>query len=110
VIRRVIDKEEDMSDARSRAQREMEQEADSFTGGPGIVASKSQARGAGGGILLGTVVGGVIGLLLGALLFEGVLGVIVAGVAFAAAGATFGGVTGGFVGPRKNLEGSEADR
>jgi hypothetical protein len=31
-------------------------------------------------------------------------------VAFAAAGATFGGVTGGFVGPRKNLEGSEADR
>jgi hypothetical protein len=97
-------------DARSRGQRELEEEADGFTGGPGVVASKSQARGSLGGIVAGAIVGAILGLVVGALFFEGSLGLVIAVVAFAVGGATFGGVAGGSFAPRKKLEGSEADR
>lgn len=98
-----------MTDARTAAQKELEREADGFTGGPGVVASKTQARGSLGGIVGGTIVGAILGLLVGLVFFGGALGIIVSVVAFAAGGATFGGVTGGFVRPRQKLEGTEAD-
>lgn len=98
-----------MADDRTNAQRELEREADSFTGGPGVVASKSQARGGLAGIAGGTIIGAVLGLIVGLIFLEGTLGVVIAVVAFAAGGATFGGVTGGFVRPRQKLEGTEAD-
>lgn len=97
-------------EARSQGQRELEQEAEGFTGGPGVVASKTQARGSLGGIAVGAIVGAVLGLIVGALFFPGTLGLIISAVAFAMAGATFGGVAGGSFAPRKKLEGSEADR
>lgn len=101
-----------MSDpeARARGQRELEQEAEGFTGGPGVVASKTQARGGLGGIVAGTIVGAILGLIVGVLFFEGTLGIVIAVVAFAVGGATFGGVAGGSFAPRKKLDGSEADR
>ena len=98
-----------MNDVRDAGQRELEREADGFTGGPGVVATKSQARGSLGGIAGGAVVGALLGLIIGVLFLEGALGVIIATVAFAVGGATFGGVAGGFVRPRQKLEGSEAD-
>jgi len=98
-----------MTDTRGAGQRELEREANGFTGGPGVVASKSQARGSLGGIAGGTVAGAIIGLIVGVLFFDGALGVVIAGVAFAVGGATFGGVAGGFVRPRQKLEGTEAD-
>ena len=98
------------AEARSRGQRELEQEAEGFTGGPGVVASKTQARGGLGGMIAGIVVGAILGLIVGALFFSGSLGLIISVVAFAMAGATFGGVAGGSFAPRKKLEGSEADR
>lgn len=99
-----------MNDPRSTAQRDLEREADRFTGGPGVVASKSQARGGVGGIVVGLIVGAIIGLIVGLIFFGGALGVIISAVAFAVGGAVFGGVTGGFVKPRQELEGTEADR
>lgn len=99
-----------MTDARSRAKRNLEEEAEGFTGGPGVVASKTQARGAAGGIGIGTVLGALLGLVIGLLFFEGALGIIIAVVAFAVGGATFGGMAGGAFRPRQKLEGSEADR
>jgi hypothetical protein len=98
------------SDARTRGQRELEQEAEGFTGGPGVVASKTQARGSLGGIAAGVIVGALLGLVVGALFFEGSLGLLISVVALAFAGATFGGVLGGSVAPAKKLDGSEADR
>ena len=94
----------------SAPKTELEQEAEGFTGGPGVVASKSQARGSLGGIGVGVIAGGLLGLVVGLIFFSGALGVIIAVVAFAVGGAVFGGVAGGAVAPRKKLEGSEADR
>ncbi len=99
-----------MADPRARRKRELEEEAEGFTGGPGVAASKTQARGAVGGIGLGTVAGGIVGLLVGLLFFEGALGIVISVVAFAVGGATFGGLAGGSFRPRQKLEGSEADR
>ncbi len=97
-------------DARARGQRELEQEAERFTGGPGVVASKTQARGSLGGIVAGVIVGAILGLIVGALFFSGSLGLIISVVSLSVAGATFGGVLGGSVAPPNKLEGSEADR
>ena len=74
----------------SKRERQYE-ETDSFTGGPGVVATKSQARGG----LLGAVIGGVIGALLG--LVIGLLAdVLVVGIVVGAvAGSVVGGVAGG---------------
>ncbi len=98
-----------MDDARSRAQRELEEEAEHLTGGPGVVASKTQARGSIAGVVVGAVAGALIGLIVGVLFFEGALGITVSVISFATGGATFGGLAGGSFAPRKKLEGSEAD-
>lgn len=98
-----------MSDPRGEAQRELEREAEGFTGGPGVVASKSQARGGLAGIAGGAIVGAILGIVVGLIFFSGGLGLIISVVAFAAGGATFGGVAGGFVRPRQKLDGTEAD-
>ena len=99
-----------MADARSRAKEELAQEAEGFTGGPGVTASKTQARGAVGGTMVGAIIGAVVGLLVGLVFFEGALGIAIAVIAFGVGGATFGGVAGGSFRPRKKLQGSEADR
>ena len=99
-----------MADARTRGKRELEEEAEGLTGGPGVIASKSQARGAAGGVALGAVGGAILGLVIGLLFFEGALGIVISVVAFAVGGATFGGLAGGSFRPRQKLEGSEADR
>ena len=96
--------------ARAQGQRELEEEAEGFTGGPGVVASKTQARGSLGGMLAGAIVGAILGLIIGVLFFEGTLGIVIAAIVFAVGGATFGGVAGGSFAPRKKLDGSEADR
>ena len=93
---------------RAAAQREMHEEADSFTGGPGVVASKSQARGSMGGIVLGLIVGAILGLIVG-LFIGSTPGLIISVIAFAFAGATAGGVSGGFVRPKKTVPPSGAD-
>lgn len=92
------------------AEREAQQaEAEHFTGGPGVAATKSQARGAVGGSVVAGIVGAVIGLIVGLVFFEGARGVLIAAVCFAVAGATFGGLTGGFVKTRSNAPGGQAD-
>lgn len=88
----------------------MAEEAEHLTGGPGVVVTKSQARGGLAGIVLGGIAGAAAGAILGVLLFEGRTAVIIAVVAFAVAGATFGGVAGGFLGPKRNVDESGADR
>lgn len=99
-----------MADDGDRAKRELEQEAEGFAGGPGVAASKTQARGAVGGVGIGAVVGAVLGLIVGFLFFNGTLGIVISVIAFAVGGATFGGVAGGSFKPRQKLDGSEADR
>ncbi len=94
---------------RSKAQAEMAEEAEHFTGGPGVIATKSQARGGLGGTVLGAVIGAVLGLVAGALFFEGTPGVVISVVAFAAGGGTCGAIVGAFVRPRQKLEGSETE-
>ncbi|MDP9067608.1 MAG: hypothetical protein M3N53_04545 [Actinomycetota bacterium] len=98
-----------MDDERSRAQRELEEEAEHLTGGPGVVASKTQARGSLAGLVGGLVVGAILGAIVGVLFFQGTLGIVISVIAFATGGATFGGLAGGSFAPRKKLEGSEAD-
>ena len=88
--------------------QEMHEEGDSFTGGPGVVATKSQARGSLAGIVIGTLLGALLGFLVGSFL-EGGRGMIIAVIVFAVAGATAGGVSGGFMRPRKKLPDSDAD-
>jgi uncharacterized protein YcfJ len=98
-----------VDDDRAEARRAMRDEAEGFTGGPGVVASKSQRRGSVAGILLGAVAGALIGLALGALLFSG-RGIVIVAIVGAVAGATFGGTVGGFLVPRRKLEDTAADR
>ena len=98
------------ADALMVADAEMKQEADGLVGGPGLVATESQSKGAGAGILLAGVIGAVIGAIVGALAF-GTTGFIVCTIVGAVAGAVFGGTAGGFVrsrtkeNPRRSLEG-----
>jgi len=92
------------------SQEEMKQEAEHLTGGPGVVATKSQARGSLAGLLGGVIVGALIGVLIGLLLFDGTVGVVITTIAFGVAGATFGAVSGGFVAPRRKLGSTEVDK
>jgi len=81
-------------------------ETDSFTGGPGVVATKSQARGAVIGAVVGAIVGAVIGLLVGLLFDEPIVTAVVGAVALS----VVGGVAGGGQNPKQKLQrGSEAD-
>ena len=82
------------------------EETDSFTGGPGVVATKSQARGSIAGALIGAIVGALLGLLIGLLADVLVVGVVVGVVG----GSVVGGVAGGGQNPKKKLgRGTEAD-
>jgi F0F1-type ATP synthase assembly protein I len=92
------------------SQEEIKEEAEHFTAGPGVAATKSQARGSLIGFVAGTIVGALIGALIGLLIFEGTLGLVITTVAFGVAGATFGGVSGGFVAPRRKLGSTQADK
>lgn len=89
---------------------EMHDEADSVTAGPGIVATKSQARGGLAGVVVGAVVGAVIGAVVGFLFFDGTTGIVIATIAFAVAGLTAGGVAGGAVAPRRRLDAKQVDK
>jgi membrane associated rhomboid family serine protease len=104
------EKEEDLTEGhREKEHEQLRREAEGFTAGPGVVASKTQARGSLAGVLIGVVVGAVLGIIIGVAVFDANRSVVITAVAVAIAGAVFGGVTGGFVGPRKKLEGTEAD-
>ncbi len=72
---------------------------DSVVAGPGLAATKSQTKGAGGGILLGGIAGALIGLVIG-LIIGGTAAIIVSAICFGLGGATAGGVIGGFVKPK----------
>ncbi len=81
-------------------------ETDSFTGGPGVVATKSQARGGVVGAVIGAVVGALLGLVIGLLADVLVVGIVVGAVA----GSVVGGVAGGGQNPKQKLgSGTEAD-
>lgn len=97
-------------DKRVPSHEEMQQEAEHFTAGPGVVATKSQARGSLAGIAVGAVGGALIGVIAGLLFSDGAFGVVVTAIVFGVAGATFGGVAGGFVAPRKRLGPGQADK
>ena len=93
-----------------RAEKETTQEeAEHFTGGPGVVATKSQARGATGGIVAGALLGALVGFLIGALMFEGARSIAITTIAIAVAGGVFGAVAGGIGRSMKKLERTDAD-
>jgi uncharacterized protein YcfJ len=98
-----------VSDDRAEARRAMREEAEELAVGPGVVASKSQRRGAITGVLLGALLGALLGLLVGALLFEG-RGVVIVAVVGAVAGGVFGGVSSGYLFTRRKLDDTAADR
>lgn len=100
-----------MADERAEARQEMADELEGVVAAPGVVASKSQTQGSAGGLFLFGFVGLVLGVLLGLIAFGGSpQAVIISGVAFAFAGGTAGALIGGFVAPRKKLDGTEADK
>ena len=84
-------------------EREVVEEGDSVLVGPGVVATKSQARGGLTGIFLGGAAGAVIGALLGALIFSGTTGILITAVCLAFAGGTIGVMVGGFVNTKGNV-------
>lgn len=94
---------------REREHEQLRREAEGFTGGPGVVASKTQARGGLAGAVIGAIVGAVIGIAIGIAVFDANRSVIITAIAVTIAGAVFGGVAGGATAPRKKLEGTEAD-
>ena len=92
---------------RVASEREMHREADSFTGGPGVVATKSQARGGLGGIVVGVIVGAILGLIVGAVL--GGSGTVIAVIAFAVAGGVAGAVLGAYTRTKNKVTETGAD-
>ena len=99
-----------MADDRTEARQEMREETESLTGGPGVVATKSQARGGLAGTFLGAIVGAIIGLVVGLLAFsETGRAIVISVVCFAVGGATFGAVVGGFLVPRRKLQRTDTD-
>lgn len=100
-----------MADERAEARQEMADELEGVVAAPGVVASKSQTQGGGAGLLGFGFIGLVLGVILGLIAFGGSMqAVIISGVAFAFAGGTAGVLIGGFVAPRKKLDGTEADK
>ena len=86
--------------------RKAQAETDSLTGGPGVVATKSQARGALAGIAVGAVIGLVIGIIVGLIIDS----LLVTPIVTTVAGAVVGGVAAGGQNPKQKLgSGSEAD-
>lgn len=82
---------------------EMREEASGLTAGPGVVVTKTQAKGASGGILIGGLIGAVIGVVVGVIAGGGII-LIIATIAFAVAGAVAGGVSGGATRPMRDVE------
>ena len=86
--------------------KEIAGETDAMVGGPGVVATKSQARGGAIGIVIGAIVGAIIGVIVG-LIVDALLVTTIVG---AVAGAVFGGVVAGGQNPKQKLgQGSEGD-
>lgn len=85
------------------SERELQQEGDHFTGGPGVVATKSQARGGLGGAGLGAIAGAIVGAVLGAIMFGGASGIIITAVCGAVAFGVAGGVIGGAQNAKSNV-------
>jgi uncharacterized protein YcfJ len=94
--------------ARSTTDLPMEP-GDSMVAGPGVVATKSQAKGSMMWALIGAIVGGLFGAIIGAFMGGGGA-MVIAIVCFAAAGAIGGGTVGGFVRPKSDtpMEGGSA--
>ena len=84
-----------------------EETADHFTGGPGVVATKSQAQGASAGIFAGAAIGAVLGLIVG--LFLQGSAIWIAPIVFAVGGAVALGVFGGFLKSQQTREHSRVD-
>jgi hypothetical protein len=99
-----------VSDERAEAREEMRREAEGLTAGPGVVASKTQARSALGWGTAGAVVGALIGVALGLTVFGGtVRAVVISAVAIAVAGTVFGAVAAGTTRPAEKIQGRETD-
>ncbi|CAN5654824.1 hypothetical protein BH24ACT26_BH24ACT26_12230 [soil metagenome] len=99
-----------MPDERAQARKDMRHEAEHLTSGPGLVASKSQARGSLAGIVAGILGGAALGLVVALIAFSGsTRAIVISVIAFAVAGMTFGGVVGGFVKPRRKLQETDTD-
>jgi hypothetical protein len=75
-----------------------------LTGGPGVVATKSQAQGATAGIAIGAIVGLVVGLIA---LEGGAIAIPI--ITFAVGGAVAAGVFGGYFKSQKTREDRAAD-
>lgn len=94
----------------ARGARDVEREsetAEHLEVGPGVVATKSQARGATGGIVVGAVIGAVIGFVIG--LIIGGPAVWIGPIVFAVAGAVALGVFGGYAKSEDTREHHRAD-
>jgi hypothetical protein len=98
-----------MAERPTEKRQEARREAESFTGGPGVVATKSQAQGSLIGAPLGAAAGIVIGLIIGLVAFGGGSGLVVSLVVGAVGGGVVGAVAGGGARPTQKLEGSEGD-
>ncbi len=89
-------------------QAEREEEGRAFTGGPGVVATKSQAKGAVGGGMLFAIIGALIGLVIGITAFGGAM-VVITAVVGGVAGLVFGGVAGGVTKSMKETTDRQVD-
>lgn len=95
-----------MAERTRREQEVARDEVDSLTGGPGVVATKSQAQGGLVGIIVGAVLGAILGLIVGLIFDVLIVGIIVGLVA----GTVVAGVAGGGQRPKQRLVDDEADR
>ena len=97
-----------MSQVPERSKTAAEAEvADHLAAGPGLVATKSQAKGASGGFIIGAVVGAILGLLVG-LIFQGPA-LWIGPIVFAVGGAVAFAVFGGYYKSQETREGSSTD-
>jgi predicted lipid-binding transport protein (Tim44 family) len=97
-----------MSQASEESKTAAEAEAaDHLTVGPGLVATKSQAKGATGGFLIGAVIGAIVGLIIG-LVFQGPA-LWIAPIVFAVGGAVASAVFGGYYKSQETRAGSPTD-
>ena len=94
---------------RDQEHEQLRREAEGMTGGPGVVATKSQARGSLAGVVGGGILGFLLGMIIGAIFFSGGRNMWITAIVLTVAGLVVGGVAGGIAGPRRKLRGSEAD-
>jgi hypothetical protein len=87
---------------------EMRDEVDELWGGPGVVATHSETKGALVGGVVGGILGAVVGLVVGLIVFGArasqIGGIVISVVVFIVALSTAGAVAGGFVKPRVRPE------